>query len=318
MTNRVQDAVMGLCVGDALGVPVEFMTRGQLLSNPVKDMRAFGIHRQLAGTWSDDTSLTLCTLDSLAGGFNDYDMMGRFRLWLEKGEYSARGGVFDVGIATRNAITRFAVGKAPFECGCTSEYDNGNGSLMRILPLLFFIESIYGPDQMLCEEPLKLIHNVSALTHAHPRSQMACGIYLSVASELSKKVDILESVTRGIQNAIGVYGQLEEFQSELVHFERLNLPSFSELPIEDINSSGYVIDTLEAALWCILTTMAYSDCVLKAVNLGGDTDTISAVAGGIAGIYYGGESIPSEWIDKIANKELIQRTCENFLESVKV
>lgn len=316
MPMRVEDAVLGLCVGDALGVPVEFLTRDQLTDRPVSDMRGFGTHRQPAGTWSDDTSLTLCTMDSLVNGFNDYDMMTKFLKWLDGGEYTARGGVFDVGIATRNAITRFSVGKPPFDCGCASEYDNGNGSLMRILPLVFYLEALYGREHMLCDESLGIIHNISALTHAHPRSQIACGIYIAVASKLMDQMSMEQAFVEGVQEIMTIYSNMPEFSSESHHYQRLLNSNFKNLEEPEIRSSGYVVDTLEAAFWCLLSTNDYKSCVLKAVNLGGDTDTVAAVAGGLAGLIYGKEAIPEEWLSKIANRELIDEICLHFQESL--
>ena len=137
---------MGLCVADALGVPVEFVDRETLHKNPVKDMRAYGTYNQPAGTWSDDTSMTLCLAESLVHGLDSSDIMRRFHLWLSQGQYTPYGVVFDVGNGTRNAINKFINGTDPLECGGKDEGDNGNGSLMRILPLSFYLHSKYGED----------------------------------------------------------------------------------------------------------------------------------------------------------------------------
>jgi ADP-ribosylglycohydrolase len=255
-------------------------------------------------------------MDSLVNGFNDYDMMTKFLKWLDGGAYTARGGVFDVGIATRNAITRFSVGKPPFDCGCASEYDNGNGSLMRILPIIFYLDALYGRTHILCEESLSIVHNISALTHAHPRSQMACGIFIAVASKLLNQMPIEEAFTEGVKEIMTLYSNMPEFASESHHYERLLALDFIDLEESQIRSSGYVVDTLEAAFWCLLNTTDYKTCVLKAVNLGGDTDTVAAVAGGLAGLIYGKEAIPEEWLLKIANRELIDDISTRFQESL--
>lgn len=317
MSNRIYAAVMGHCMGDALGVPVEFVGRDTLSQTPVKDMRAFGTYRQQAGTWSDDTSLSLCLLDSLARGVDYTDIMTKFRLWLEDGAYTARGDVFDVGIATRNAITRFAVGKPPFQCGSSSDYDNGNGSLMRILPLLFYLEANFGPHRTLSEDSLEIIHRVSALTHAHKRSQIGCGIYLSVASQLGQTEPLVDSVYRGLEEAFKAYEDRAEFKEELAHYSRLIDAGFCDLDVSEINSSGYVVDTLEAAIWCLITTQTYKDCVLKAVNLGGDTDTVAAVAGGLAGLHYGADAFPEEWVKVIARSDFIESLCLALEEALE-
>mgnify|MGYP004702061879 FL=1 len=310
------DGIMGLCVADALGVPVEFNSRERLKANPVMDMRGFGTHNQPIGTWSDDTSMTLCLVDSLSDGLNYQDIMTKFKMWLIDGAYTPHGEVFDVGIATRQAIKRFISGTEPLNCGGTSERDNGNGSLMRILPLLFYIQSLYGTDFQEKDEAFEIIHRVSSLTHAHKRSQIACGIYISVASMLIGNMDLRIAVELGVYKAVEYYEQKPEFIEELKYYNRLTEKGFSELREIDIKSSGYVVDTLEAAIWCLVNTKSYKDCVIMAVNLGDDTDTVAAVAGGLAGVYYGFENIPMEWVVQIANIDYIKGLSNKLHQSL--
>ena len=160
--DTVRAAMLGLAVGDALGVPVKFMDREALCQNPVTGMRAFGAHGQRAGTWSDDTSMALCLLESLTGGVDYTDMMGRFLRWAEEGYMTAHGEVFDMGIATRQALVRFAQGTPALQCGGRGTYDNGNGSLMRILPVALYLHGVFGPDFPRCPEAYDLIHRTSA------------------------------------------------------------------------------------------------------------------------------------------------------------
>lgn len=137
MNNEILfNGVLGLAVGDALGVPVEFLTREAIRKKPVESMRSGGTHRQEAGTWSDDTSMTLATADSLRSGVNYADMMDKFIRWMYDGEYTARGKVFDFGISTRYALYHNKSGIPPLDCGGKEEYDNGNGALMRMLTWL--------------------------------------------------------------------------------------------------------------------------------------------------------------------------------------
>jgi ADP-ribosylglycohydrolase len=335
--------ILGLAVADALGVPVEFQSRESLRRNPVTEMRGHGTYKQPPGTWSDDTSLTLCLLDSLANKKIDWkvqrpfqpdyaDTMQRFLSWADKAEYTAHGTVFDIGIATRKALQRFKEGTDPLECGGTLEQDNGNGSLMRILPLAFYLYSVIGEDFMIKEESIKIINEVSSLTHAHKRSQIACGIYLSVAQQFFDKAwfvgwdwrrseeDWENAIRAGLKSAIHAglewteeyYKSKTEYAKELKHYKRLFKKNFAKLPEEKIKSSGYVVDTLEAAIWCLLNTDNYKDCVLKAGNLGEDTDTVAAVAGGLAGMYYGVEGIPKKWLKKLARRDYIEKLCGNF------
>lgn len=312
MTNNVLNGIMGLCVADALGVPVEFANRETLRKSPVIDMRAYGTYNQPAGTWSDDTSMTLCLTDSLSKGIDYNDIMTNFIKWINAGEYTPYGEVFDVGNATRKALMRMKGGTAPLDCGGLGDYDNGNGSLMRILPIVFYLKSIYGTEFTENDEAMTIIHNVSVLTHAHKRSLIACGIYTSVANMLMGGMDLSVAVEMGIDKALAYYKKHDEFADELHYYKRLSNKTFAKTPVKNIKSSGYVVDTLEAAIWCLLKTKNYKNCVLMAVNLGEDTDTVAAVAGGLAGLHYGYESIPKEWLFALARRDYIESMCNQL------
>ena len=314
LKDKILGGILGLTVADAVGVPVEFQSRKSLRNDPVTDMKGYGTYNQSPGTWSDDTSLTLCLLDSLTNKKIDYaDMMQKFISWASKGEYTAHGNVFDVGIATRKALQRFSNGTDPLECGGTSEQDNGNGSLMRILPIAFYLHAFYGSDFTKDEKAIGIIHNVSSLTHAHKRSLIACGIYLIIAGNLfEQSADLKNAIHSGLKKAKEYYEDKKEYAGELKHYKRLFKKDFATLPETEIKSSGYVVDTLEAALWSLLNTDNYKDCVLQAVNFGEDTDTVAAVAGGLAGMFYGVDSIPKDWLDQLARRDYIEKLCEEF------
>lgn len=318
MYDRILSGIMGLCIGDAVGVPVEFKNRKLLKNDPVTDMRSYGTHSQPKGTWSDDTTMTLCLADSIGdiGTIDLKDIMDRFVLWVEKGEYTAYDEVFDIGVATRNAIFRYLDGSSPINCGGKNEYDNGNGSLMRILPLAFYIYKKYGNDFFKNEWAVKEIHNVSSLTHNHPRSKISCGIYISVAVSLISNKSI-DNIQNAINNAFEWYENNGHFSSELVHFKRLrDLESFKNLSEDNISSSGYTVHTLEASLWCLMNSNSYEEAVLKAVNLGDDTDTTGAVTGGLAGILYGYDTFPKDWVESIPKSQWIKNICVKFNNSI--
>lgn len=311
--KQIQDGMLGLAVGDALGVPVEFRSRERLKQNPVTGMRAYGTHNQPAGTWSDDTTMALCTLESLAKGVDYNDIMNRFCRWVDEGYMTAHGKLFDIGRTTLHALHLYSTGTPALQCGGTDVRDNGNGSLMRILPAVFYLRREYGAACMEKPEAFALIHNLSRLTHGHEISQIACGLYCDMANELMNGKTIAEAIGHASLIKNSWYGMQEEFSPWLSKFDFVNAGILAALPEKAIRSSGYVVDTLQAALWCLITTDSYSQCVLKAVNLGDDTDTVGAVAGGLAGILYGTESIPKDWLDVLAKKEEIVRLCENFL-----
>jgi len=316
LKKKIYGGIIGLTVADALGVPVEFESREYLTQNPVTGMLGYGTYNQPPGTWSDDTSLTLCLLDSLIAGLDYTDIMNKFIGWENKGEYTAHGRVFDIGGTTRAALNQFSKGTEPLLCGGRGESDAGNGSLMRILPLAFYLYSVYGDNFTENTEAFDVIHNVSSLTHANKRCLISCGIYISIAGRLLAGSEIKEAIQSGLQSAKKYYESKSEYRTELTHFERIFSSDFMNLPQETIKSGGYVVDSLEAAIWCILNTDNYQSCVLKAVNLGGDTDTVAAIAGGLAGIGYDIGSIPEEWLNQIARLTYIKEICSDFYVSL--
>ena len=276
MNKKLYDAVLGLAIGDALGVPYEFKKRGTFLC---KDMVGYKTHHQPKGTWSDDTSMVLATLDSLKsndGKIVPTDMFERFNRWLQNSDYTPFGEVFDAGIATCKALK---TGKPQ-----SGEYDNGNGSLMRILPLAF----------VPCTDDE--IRAVSAITHAHRISMDACVIYVHVANRILAGENINEIIPT--------------LQYDKP-FDRLH--RIDQLSAQEIKSSGYVVDTLEAALWAVShksgdagKEKSFRSDLLDAVNLGSDTDTVGAVAGGLAGIIYGLDDV-ADWVEALQNRQELER-----------
>ena len=304
----VKNMLLGLAVGDALGVPVEFDSRRSLQENPVTNMRSGGSWGQPAGTWSDDTSLTVAAMDSIIRrGKIDYaDIMENFLRWYERGDFTANGNRFDVGNTTRSAIVRFSRKLLPpTKCGATEKNSNGNGSLMRILPATLYL---FGTSGKIGGDELKIIHEFSALTHGHIISKISCGIYSLIAAQLLSGKNLVDAFRIGIDDAKKFYGDNDAFK----HFSRLCDENFAALPEENISASGYVVDTLEAAVYCLLNTDDYKTLALKAVNLGEDTDTVGAVAGGLAGIIYGVESIPVEWLETLKRRDYLEKISVDF------
>lgn len=287
----VEDGLLGVAVGDALGVPVEFHSRQYLVEKPITGMIGYGTYNQPPGTWSDDSSLTFCLAESLCHGYDLQDMADRFNRWMMERYWTPHGQVFDIGMATSKAISAYSQLDDPTQAGGRGEYDNGNGSLMRILPLAYYLYDV--------DDPFPQVHQVSCLTHGHLRSQLACGIYVYLARELLAGKPRPEAY-ENLQSAIPEYYSTQPHQAELHHFDRILKGDISKLSMDEIQSSGYVLHTLEASLWCFLREETFSDTVLTAVNLGGDTDTTGAVAGGLAGIAYGRETIPDDWVESLA------------------
>ncbi len=315
MSKLIHSALFGVAVGDALGVPVEFKSREHLKENPITDMIGYGTHSQSPGTWSDDSSLTFCLAESLCKEYNLNDIAGRFIAWHEQSYWTAHGEVFDVGIATSSAISGLKRGVSPTLAGGSEETDNGNGSLMRILPLLFFVKDLD------IKERFKYTNDVSSLTHRHIRSVLACFIYLEFASSLIKTKDKFKALDK-TKDIVNTFLNLHPICSdnEINKFHRILLNPIGDYEIQaiynckeqEISSSGYVVDSLEAAIWGLLKTDSYEEAVLKAVNLGRDTDTTAAITGGLAGLLYGLESIPQKWIDQLARKDDILDLCDRL------
>jgi ADP-ribosylglycohydrolase len=310
LTAVARAALLGLAVGDALGVPVEFIGREARRRDPVVDMRAYGTHHQPAGTWSDDSSLTFCLAETLATkGYDLVDAAQRFVRWQDEAYWTAHGRVFDIGIATAEALQCLRRGRKPEQAGGSGEYSNGNGSLMRILPLVFSIKDLP------VAERFQKVREVSSITHAHIRSVMACFIYTELARELLAGSDKLAAYS-AMQQTVNSFFQAEGIGSELElrQFHRILENPYGKFDIQplitckeaEIKSSGYVVHTLEAALWCLLTHDTYAATVLAAVNLGDDTDTTGAVAGGLAGLAYGEAAIPAEWLAVLARRSDIE------------
>lgn len=258
MTRGLHDIVWGAAVGDALGVPYEFLARDSFTCT---DMVGYGTHDRPKGTWSDDTSLLLAICDSIRefGSIIPDDIRAKFEEWLFEGAYTPDGEVFDVGGTTMRAIRQ--------GYGVSGGSHNGNGSLMRTAPL--------AATDATDDE----IRAVSAITHANPTSTEAC-------------VEFVHWVRKALAHPLETKQAITE--------------EYGAIPREDIGSTGYVLHTFEAALWCVATTDNYRDCVLEAVNLGSDTDTTACVAGALAGAIYGFEAIPSEWVSSIRGREILE------------
>ena len=268
--KKLADAVFGLAIGDALGVPYEFKNRGAF---ECTEMTGYGTHGQPAGTWSDDTSMTIATAKSIkdnGGKIVPVDIRDNFVAWADDEDFNSNGVGFDMGSATWVALS---TGEPQ-----TGERSNGNGSLMRILPLAF--------AECTDEEVMQ----VSAITHGHEISMHACVIYVRIARRLL--------AGESIHDIIPTLMYEEPFD---------RLRKIDQLPEEKIESSGYVVHTLEAALWTLAKYDNFRDTVLAAVNLGDDTDTTAAVAGGLAGIVYGLDSdFAQECLEVLRAKDMIE------------
>ena len=303
----VKSSLYGFAIGDAFGVPVEGTGRDELKENPINDIIGFGKHNVPEGTWSDDTAMTLATMDSISQkDCIDYDdMMSKFCKWFYYGDYTTDGKVFDIGFSTRKALNMYKITNLPaIQCGSANENDNGNGSLMRILPVILYLRNLDIKE----DEKVNIINTVSSLTHANEISKLGCYIYNVFISNIldgkTKEEAYLETRKYDYSKYYSKEA-LKEYSMLLTH----DIRNYNE---ETLKSSGYVVDTLETAIWVILNTNNYEDSIVKAVNLGGDTDTIGAITGSISGILYGYDNIPKKWLDKLKNKDYLEEIISKY------
>ena len=313
-TNIWLNGIMGVVVGDALGCPVQFESREEVARHPVTGMRGYGTFNLPKGSWTDDSSLTIALLESIrrVGKIDLDDIMGNFMKWLYDGEFTPYGESYDIGRGTMQAINRYSKNRKAKKCGGDEEWNNGNGSLMRIMPACIYCTVMESSGMYSDRDAIDAIHSVGGLTHAHIRSNTACGLYFFMAKYiLFREGSLQESILEGLTQGFAFYESYLADKENLHYYDRLkDLETFKSLPSEKIKSTGYVVDALEAAVWSLITTDSFDQALLKAVNLGDDTDTVGAIAGGLAGLYYGYDSIPEEWLSAIKRREWIEEMCE--------
>ncbi len=301
--DQIAGGFWGLLVGDALGVPYEFKSAAQIPGlSQIEFAPPAGYPRTYAsipiGTWSDDGSQALCLLSSLldCGRFDADDFAARLLKW-ENGAWWVDNHVFDMGIATGKALSALKRGVSPLEAGPKGDYDNGNGSLMRVLPLALWHQ---GDDAELVRDALLQ----SKVTHGHPRSQVCCALYcLWARNLLHEQRDAWERATTTLRE----YTEGTPLQSELNL--RVQPDDFSAG-----KGSGYVVDSLRSARF-LMRESSFEMVVKGAVALGSDTDTTACIAGGVAGVKFGVDAIPTRWMEALRGREIAEPLLERLLDS---
>ena len=310
--------VFGLALGDAVGVPFEFQPREALKRHDLSKMYEYGTHNQPVGTWSDDTSMVLATLDAMCCNVGTFGrVMDNFCRWRNNGEYTSNGEVFDVGGTTNRALARYTTGEDLALCGEDDVYSNGNGSLMRMLPVAYYIWIRRGLN--IDESTVGMIGMFSSLTHAHRLSKECCVYYVYIALYILAQGGTT-GLKRAIEDGIKAVERFYRNHGGSAVLKEICLGSLSVVLSQkekDIRSTGYVVDSLEASLWSLYHSTDFKSAVCKAVSLGGDTDTIGAITGSLAGLYYGWDKLPVDWMNTIKNKPLIHEICNKFFESCK-
>lgn len=307
--------VMGLAIGDALGVPYEFKSREDIKRSNLRDMVGYGTHRQEKGTWSDDTSLTLATMAGMSGNIPSLGrVMDNFVAWYKDAKFTAGGVVFDIGGTTANAINNYLMGEDVDSCGEDYEHSNGNGSLMRMLPVAYDLWQRKG--FVIDEYIVETVGKFSALTHAHSISKEACVFYTGVVMSIleNRSGTHQKAITLGVQ-AVEDYYAKSGSSILLAMREVGSLMERVKAPESSIKSTGFVVDSLEASLWSLYGAKSFVEAIIRAIGLGGDTDTIGAITGSLAGLYGGISDIPKDWMKDLKNKELIEEVTADFYRS---
>lgn len=301
--DRVAGGLLGLLIGDALGVPYEFHPPARLVGVKIEMTPPPGFRRAHAGvppgTWSDDGAQALCLLESLLerDRFEIDDFAARLLAWRQRGHLAVDGKVFDIGIQTHRALDALARGSAPHQSGPSGERDNGNGALMRVLPLALWHR---GEDDELVRDAMAS----SLPTHGHLRSQLACALYCLWAryEVAADGGDTWSAAVGKLDTVLGDYDDETRAELELLDPE--------ELP--EAGGSGYVVDCLHSARTALLAD-EFEHVVHGAIALGNDTDTTAAVAGGIAGVRCGAAAIPERWRSALRGRELLQPLLDRLL-----
>lgn len=293
LPDRIRGAIWGLLVGDALGVPYEFREPSELPGSDMIEMSPPDWFDRAhpgtpPGTWSDDGAQALCLLASLLeyGRFDPDDFAGRLLAWHKDGYMAVDGRVFDCGIQTGQALAALGAGASPLRAGPRGEYDNGNGALMRVLPLALWYE---GPDADLIE----LAHQQSQITHGHVRSQVCCALYCLWARRIVIDEPFAWDAAVGVLR--GLYGD-SVLRSELEDHVRPDDTS-------DGQGSGYVVDTLRTVRF-VMEEPSFERVVREAIAHGRDTDTTACIAGGLAGARHGVAGIPARWLAALRGRDL--------------
>ncbi len=307
LKHQIKGGIIGLLVGDALGVPYEFHPKQEIPSSDEIEFEPPAWFRRAhagvsPGTFSDDGAQALILLDSLliCGKFDAAHFAKGLVDWYDHGFMAVGNTVFDVGIQTANAIRELKRGTQPLLAGGADEYSNGNGSLMRVLPLALWHQ---GTDLELIADAF----DQSAVTHGHLRAKLCCALYCLWARR------ILQNAENPWESAVGkLYEFFPEDTIERAEFETRIFPNDS---IYEVKGSGYVVDSLRAARWAN-SNKTYEETVKAAISLGDDTDTTACIAGGIAGLKFGYRNIPERWRENLRGKAIFEPLIEKLLEVI--
>ena len=307
--SQIKDSFLGFIVGDAFGVPYEGYQRQNLKKEKIGEMVGYKTHREPAGSWSDDTSMTIATMDSVINnnGYDYEDIMKNFCNWYSSGEYTASGKLFDIGKITRTAILNYRSEGNIKKCGQKKITDNGNGSLSRMLPVAIYCYYKDFDD----DETYDIVKNVSSLTHSHKIAILGCFIYVKFMQYIFSGKSIREAYDLTVKYNYFKYAGIRATG----YFNRLLSGKIDTLNENDIKTTGFILDTLEAVFWVALKSKNYEDSVINSVKLGRDADTTAALVGSITGFVYG--NIPDRWTEKVKRLDYLLELIDDYETTVR-
>lgn len=309
--SKFISGILGHAIGDAMGVPLEFSTREECIEESVINMIGYGAHDVPKGTWSDDTSMELAIMDSFIqkNQFDYDDIMQKFNEYVNEDKYTPNCKMFDIGRTVLRALLDYN-NRLTTATNSTmnTEIDNGNGTLMRIFPVVYYAYF----NKLNDEQVQVLIDKHSGMTHNHNISKMACYIYTSYLIEILNEKSINEAYKNIREKDYSIYGEVT-----ISKFDRIINNDIYSNSLEEIKSTSFVVDTLEAVLWVIHNTINYKQAIIGAINLGGDTDTIGAITGSIAGVLYGRDNIPDDWCEDLIMKDYIVDMAKKYENKLK-
>lgn len=300
MKNNIYGAIMGAIVGDAIGLPFEFKDKSEIKKSDIRKLKTRGYHNLPIGTWSDDSSMILCTIESMLDGYNHRNIGDKFCEWKYNAHWTPYGILFDIGGTTAKAIMNINLRND--YTGLNEEDDCGNGSLMRIIPLLFYIKDNRS-------QRFDIIKEVSSLTHSNMKCIIACSIYLEMCLNILDGHDKTTAYTKMKSTILEYY---KEYDKQLKSFDNILYKDILDINKEELSGSGYVIHTLESALYSFLSTKNFKHAIYNAILLGDDTDTVASITGGISGLYYGYNKIPKKWRKLIVKQKEIFDLLDTF------
>lgn len=302
---HVRDGVLGLAIGNAMGVPTTTNKREDLLEKPVTKMMPRIRDGVPKGAWSDSTSLTIATMDAIANsGINYTAIADNFVKWFTTNHFCSMKESFGIGETTLKALVHYTQHlEAAEACGLDGIIDNGNGSLSRMLPIAYYAVAVKCSEKEIYE----IVKKVSSITHAHEISICGCYIYVRYVMNLLRGINKFSAL-----NQIKALDYSMFSKTTLDCYSRILKEDINELDIDDISSTAYIVDSLEAAFWCFLQSASFKECVIATTNIGDATDSIGAIACSLAGIFYGYSNIPKKYLEDLRKLEYLEECCDKF------